>query len=115
MEDFAVFILTHARPDKVITYDTLIKEGYTGKIYIIIDNEDKTAERYYKRFGDKVIMFNKFEKINETDLIDNFDDYRIVIFARNKCHDIARELGLKYFLVLDDDYSQFGYRINENM
>ena len=38
-EDFAVFILTHGRADNVKTYKTLKRFGYTGKIYIIIDNE----------------------------------------------------------------------------
>ena len=60
--NFAVFILTHGRPNNVITYSTLLKQGYTGKIYLIIDNEDKTASKYYDIYGpDKVIMFNKLE------------------------------------------------------
>ena len=29
-KDFAVFILTHGRANKVDTYNTLIKQGYTG-------------------------------------------------------------------------------------
>ena len=41
-DDFCAFILTHGRPYKVHTYQTLRKAGYTGKIYIVIDNEDKT-------------------------------------------------------------------------
>ena len=40
-ENFAVFILTHGRPDNVITYNTIKSSGYTGRIFIIIDNEDK--------------------------------------------------------------------------
>ena len=43
-DDFCVFILTHGRPDQVHTYDSLMKAGYTGKVYIVIDNEDKTAD-----------------------------------------------------------------------
>ena len=43
-EDFCVFILTHGRHDRVHTYNTLLKAGYTGKIYIVIDDEDQTAE-----------------------------------------------------------------------
>ena len=44
------------------------------------------------------------------DIGDNLKDRRVVIYARNKCHDIARELGLEYFLELDDDYSSFMFR-----
>ena len=32
MEDFAIFILTHGRPNNVITYNTLKTSGYTGDI-----------------------------------------------------------------------------------
>ena len=39
-EDFTVFILTHGRPNNVKTYKTLKRFGYTGKIHIVIDNED---------------------------------------------------------------------------
>ena len=45
---FAVFILTHGRANNVITYATLKKQGYTGKIYLMIDDEDKQAEEYKK-------------------------------------------------------------------
>ena len=49
--DFAVFILTHGRPNKVYTLQALQKCGYTGKTYFVIDNEDKTAKEYYKNYG----------------------------------------------------------------
>ena len=38
MNNFAVFILTHGRADNVKTHDSLKRCGYTGKIYILIDN-----------------------------------------------------------------------------
>ena len=59
-KDFAVFILTHARPDNVKTYTTLKKCGYTGKIYLIVDNEDKSIDKYISNFGlDNIKIFNK--------------------------------------------------------
>ena len=58
-DNFAIFILSHMRAEKVITYKTLIKANYTGKIYIIIDNEDEQKNLYLKKFGDKVIIFDK--------------------------------------------------------
>jgi len=42
--DFAALILTHGRPDRVHTYFALRNAGYTGRILIVIDNEDKTAD-----------------------------------------------------------------------
>ena len=55
---FVAFILTHGRPDRVLTYEKLRKHGYTGKIYIVCDDEDKTLPEYRKRFGD-VLVFSK--------------------------------------------------------
>jgi len=112
LNDFCAFILTHGRPNDVLTYSTLKKHGYTGKIYIIIDNEDKTAKEYYKKFGKKVIMFDKSVIAKTLDEGDNFTDRRAIIYARNACFDIAKDLGIKYFIELDDDYTTFIYKTN---
>jgi hypothetical protein len=112
-DDFAALILTHGRPEKVHTYTTLQKKGYTGKVYIVIDNEDKTAEQYREKFGDKVIQFDKLAVAKQIDEGDNFEDRRAIIYARNASFQIAKQLGLKYFIQLDDDYTTFRYRINE--
>ena len=109
---FAVFILTHGRPNKVITYNTLRRQGYTGDVYIIIDNEDKTADEYRKRFGDKVVVFDKRALDGTFDMGDNFCNYRAVVYARNTTFKIAQDLGLDYFLVLDDDYTEFRFKFN---
>ena len=111
--NFAVFILTHGRPNNVITYETLKKCGYTGEIYIIIDNEDKTAEKYYEKFGKKVIMFDKKQVAQKIDEADNFNDRRAIIYARNACFDIAEKLGIEYFIQLDDDYTNLSYMYDE--
>lgn len=113
-DDFAVFILTHGRPENVITLKTLRRQGYTGKVYLIIDNEDSTADRYFEKFGDIVIQFDK-EAISKTfDQGDNFDDRRTITYARNASFEIARSLGLQYWIQFDDDYSIFSLRFNEH-
>ena len=110
-DDFAVFILSHGRADNVITKKTLDKLGYTGKWYVIIDNEDKKADQYYRNFGDDhVIMFDKTEAAQITDTADLIEKRNTVLFARNMCHSISEKLGLTYFLELDDDYKDFQYR-----
>ena len=114
-DDFCAFILTHGRPDKVITYDTLKKAGYTGKIYIVIDDEDKTEAQYRKRFGDKVLQFCKADIAKQIDEGDNFNDRRAIIYARNACFDLAKQVGCKYFIELDDDYKDFLYRFGRGI
>lgn len=112
--DFAVFILTHGRPDNVITLDTLKKSGYTGKVYFIIDNEDTRADEYRQRFGaDNVIEFDKAEAADSFDTADTSGDRRAIAYARNASFQIARDLGLTYFLQLDDDYHDFLHRFVE--
>lgn len=112
--NFAVFILTHGRAENVITYDTLKRQGYTGKIYLIIDDEDKQGSKYKELYGDQVVVFSKKEMDGTFDIGDNFDDRRVVVYARNKCHDIAKQLGIEYFLELDDDYNEFCFRYEDD-
>lgn len=109
-KDFAIFILTHGRPLKVHTYNSLLKHGYTGDIYIIIDNEDSQAEAYKQAYGNKVIVFDKKAISDTFDEGDNFEDRRAIVYARNACFDIAKNLGIKYFMQFDDDYTAFSYR-----
>ncbi len=111
--NFAVFILTHGRPDNVKTLNTLKKCGYTGKIYYIVDNEDKTASQYISNFGTEYVkIFDKKAMADETDEGNNFDERRTITHARNACFEIANELGITYFIQLDDDYTAFDFRID---
>lgn len=114
-DDFAVFILSNGRPDAVHTLKTMEKENYTGKWYIVIDNEDKQADEYYKNFGkEHVIMFDKLAVSKTFDTADLSQERRAIVYARNACFDIAKELGLKYFLEFDDDYTGFSFRYPED-
>lgn len=114
MNDFAIFILTHGRPDNIITLKTLKKTGYSGKVYLIIDNEDKRANEYFETYGSKmVIQFDKKKYADECDECNNFDERRTITMARNACFDIAKQIGVTYFMELDDDYSSFEFRHND--
>lgn len=106
--DFVAFILTHGRADSVITDKTLRKCGYTGPIVYVIDNEDKAAADYYAKYKN-VVMFDKPKIAKTFDEADNFDDRRAIVYARNACFQIARKLGYKYFIELDDDYDVFSF------
>ena len=110
-KDFAVFILTHGRPDNVWTKKTLDKCGYKGLLYFVLDDEDKTLPQYQKNFGkENIIVFNKKEMADSVDEGNNFDERRTITHARNACFKIAEKLGITYFLQLDDDYYEFIYK-----
>jgi hypothetical protein len=108
--DFAAFILTHGRPDHVVTYNSLKKCGYTGPIYIVIDNEDSKVAEYREKYGDKVYVFDKLAISRTFDEADNFSDRRSIVYARNAVFNIAEKIGVKYFIQLDDDYTDFRYK-----
>lgn len=111
-DDFAVLILTHGRADKVVTMKGVLKSGnYTGKWYMVLDNEDDQANEYIKRFGqDHVVIFDKAAVAARTDTADTLGEHRAIIYARNESFAIARSLGLTYFLMLDDDYAGIYHR-----
>ena len=113
--DFAIFILTHGRADNVVTMDMLKKMGYQGKWYLVIDDEDSQGDLYRRNFGpDKVITFCKADVIARTDTMDNFDEHRAIVYARNESFKIARRLGIAYFMMLDDDYKAIAFRWAED-
>ena len=113
--NFAVFILTHGRADKVITYHTLRRSGYSGKIYLILDDEDTQKDRYKEIYSEnEIIVFSKEEAAKYTDTADTKQERNVVVFARNMCHKIAKDLGLTHFVEVDDDYGSFHYRAEVN-
>lgn len=105
---FCTFIISHGRPNKVITLNTLKRCGYKGSLFIVCDNEDKTIDEYKRNFGsDMVLVFDKIKYASMIDNADNFQNRRTTTHARNACFDLAEEKGFEYFLVLDDDYTSF--------
>ena len=110
--DYAVIIPTHGRYDRVFTIDSLRKSGYTGDIYLLCDDEDKQLYQYKEKYGDKVIVFSKDEYIGKFDKMDNFGNKACVVYARNAMWDAAKKLGLKFFIVADDDYTMYRFRID---
>lgn len=113
-DDFCAFILTHGRPDRVHTYKTLQKAGYTGKVYIVIDDEDATADEYRKIYGDKVLQFCKQAYAERLDEGDNSGKRASTIYARAAMFDLAPQVGCKYFIQLDDDYTKFEMRFRSD-
>lgn len=114
-ESFCIFIISHGRPNNVITLQLLKKCGYTGNLFIVCDNEDQSIEEYQKNYGTKnVLIFDKLYYANLIDSCDNFKNRRTTTHARNACFDLAKDNGYEYFLVLDDDYTQFNHVYIDN-
>lgn len=110
--NFVVFVLTHGRAGNIKTLSTLKKCGYTGRVILVVDDEDEQLKRYIDLYGVKnVETFNKNDIKERFDQMDNFKENKTVFYARNACYDIAEKLGYTYFLQLDDDYVRFERKI----
>lgn len=109
--DTAVLILSYGRYDRVHTYLTLRRQGYTGRIYIVCSTDDPTIPKYKEHFGEEnVLVFDKEDYVGKFDIGDNFTRKNVVVYARNAAWDIAKKAGLRYFIELDDDYTNFFLR-----
>lgn len=109
-DKFAVLILSYGRGDRVETITALRKRGYTDQYYVVVADDDPQLTTYRKNYGSQLITFSRAEAAQVTDAMDNQPNYRGVVYARNACFQIAQQLGLDYFLELDDDYNFFAYR-----
>lgn len=114
MNDFAVFILTHGRPKSIPTVRVLKKGGYTGPLFFLLDDEDDTVDEYRSEYGaENIKMFCKqqyYDRIDEMDLTGNKN---AILFARHAVFDVARDMGFKYFLMLEDDFTSIEMRYIE--
>jgi hypothetical protein len=109
-KNFAAFILSHGRADRVVTYQTIRKAGYTGRIVVIIDNQDKQIAQYKAKYGDQVYVFDKEQIAKTIDHGDNFNNLRTTTHVRNAIFEAAKELSIESFVMLDDDYTDFRYK-----
>jgi hypothetical protein len=96
----------------VVTFDTITKAGYSGEIYLVVDDEDKELPRYIEKYGEKVLVFSKEEVAKTFDTGDSSEERKVIVFARNACFGLARELGFRYFLQLDDDYTSVQFKFD---
>lgn len=110
--DFCIIIISHGRPNDVLTLKTLEKAGCTLPTYILIDDQDSKQDEYLKKYPEQVFIFDKAKYAERVDQFDNFNNLRTTTHARNAAFDLSKDLGYEYFLVLDDDYTSFKFRLN---
>lgn len=108
---FAVFILSHGRAKEILTVNMLKSGNYTGDWYVVIDDEDDQEPIYREKFGEHILQFNKKNEAEKTDTGDLDNDRRVGVFARNAIQDMAKSMGYKYHLQLDDDFSGISFRL----
>lgn len=115
-DDFAIIVLSHGRPAEFArrTHRTLKMSRYTGRWYVLLDTDDETAPEYVERFGaEHVLTFDKDTVRGTFDIGDNLTGPDgVVVYARNAVDRVAQDLGLTFYMVLDDDYNYFAHRVH---
>lgn len=114
LKDFAIFITTHGRANNQITLNTLERYKCSYPIYLIVDDEDTQLDAYLNKYGNIVKVFNKQKYINKVDTIMYPKQSKSVVFARQFGEDLAKQLSLSSYLILDDDIKSFIYRFVDN-
>ena len=106
-------ILSHERFDTMKTLKTLESKKFEGDYKILIDTEDKQKESYVAKYGDKVIIFDKKEMAEITDLMNNFQNWNVATLARNYALKWAKENGYEYVFMIDDDIRDFNFSYDD--
>lgn len=110
---FAVFILSHGRPFRQLTYNMLTNGEIESDVFIVCDDEDETLEEYKEQYGSAVIVFSKSQYIKKVDTVDNFKKKSTPVYARHAIFDIAKEKGFRNFVMADDDISAINLRFEK--
>ena len=112
-DDTAIFIITHQRADKQLTLKMLESCGYSGRVYLVVDDMDGQIAEYRKRYGDKILVFHKKKYAESVDTHINKFGMSSALFARNACVDMAKDMRLKFYFVCDDDIRWTYFRMPE--
>lgn len=113
MNNFGVFILCHNNVN-VLTVEALRNSGYNSDIKIVIDDKDEYINEYIEKYGNKNVLIFSKEKIAErTDLMDNFKNFNCSTLARNFIIEYAIKNNYDYFIMFDDDISEFKFIFDE--
>ena len=115
IDDFVVFIICHEKPENIVTLNTLLRRNFTGHYKIVIDDEDKYFNEYIEKYGgDNICVFNKETVANTIDEMIVNPNRSAIVYARNACFNFAKNLGYKYFIELDEDFTDIRLRYEEN-
>lgn len=112
-DDFCVVVFSYNRHDNIPTLRVLERCGYTGPVFIVVDDRDPELDAYRARFGEQLLVFSKEEAATTFDEGDNFGPQGVAVYARNAAFDLVAERGFRWFVQLDDDYTFFNHRYDQ--
>lgn len=113
-----IFIPSYHRPNNIKTAKYLLKIGYSASnIHIFVDNEAEDIEEYEKVcnfYGLQLHIFDMTEARTRYDYIHRASpSRRSAGQARNMFQDFARENGISFYCVQDDDTNDLRIRFKD--
>jgi|TARA_B110000240_G_scaffold197659_1_gene253711 hypothetical protein len=107
-----IFIPSYHRPDKVKTAKYFVKKGYDPKkIHVFIDDETNDTQEYLDemdKLGCNLHIFNMEESRKRFDYVHRASPLRRSAGqARNMFYDFAKDFGISFYIVIDDDTSLY--------
>lgn len=111
-----IYIISKGRPH-CTTAETLTNMNYKGEWFIVCGNNDDTLNDYKAKWGNKVLVFDWFEEVKRSDLLDNFGVEKMssgAVPVRNAACKISKDRGELRHWQFDDDYNSF-YTIRKEL
>lgn len=107
-----IFIPSYHRPNNIKTAKYFVKKGYDAKkIHVFIDDEAEDFLEYKeetRKLGCNLYVFNMKEARERFDYVHRASvSRRSAGQARNMFYDIAKELKIDFYIVIDDDTRQY--------
>lgn len=108
-------ILSYGRPDRLYTYKTLRRFGWTGPIRILCSDDDPRLEEYRNQYPNEVLVFSKNEYRSKVDEGQNYTAAQgAPLYARRAIHDLITPGMADVVWELDDDYFHIGTPSNSD-
>ncbi len=108
-----IFIPSYQRSNNIKTAKYFVEKiGYNAKnIHVVIDDEADDIEQYTEeceRLGCNLHIFNMQESIKRYDYVHRVSTLRRSAGqGRNMFYDIAKQLNIDFYIVIDDDTRQY--------
>jgi len=119
VDEIVLLILSCDKPDYLKKNTWWLLDEIDSKIrrVVVVGDDDRHIAEYRQTFGDEsVYVYSKRETHERCD-VDTIicyhgknESWRSPLWARNDSFRIARELGYRWFMVFDDDYSEMKFR-----
>lgn len=113
-KEFAIFILSHNRAEKIDTLNMLNKVGYKWIWYVVISTDNKQIDAYKEKIPQSNLLIFDKEKIDVDTMVSRKSfEPRSAVYARNFILSFAKD-RYKYFLMADDDIKDIKFKIDIN-